>query len=82
MKLRTKLSAVIPHYQMTSTTAELHRPLTLKLDGNGHRVVGYDGDTFFLLGGEIEVTFFNVTFDNFHATQLGQEVGTCSIPTS
>lgn len=32
----------------------------------------YFGDTYFRLEGNIEVTFFNFTFDSFHVT--GEEV--------
>lgn len=33
-------------------------------------------DTFFVLEGDIEVVFFNVTFDGFHVS--GEEVRLCS----
>lgn len=54
------------------------RPSSLNLDGNGHRVVDIDGDSFFLVEGAIDVTFFNMTFEHFHATDTGDEVSRCS----
>lgn len=58
--------------------AILARPSKLKLDGNGHHVSDFDGDTFFLVEGNIEATFSNFTFDGFHVT--GMEVGYFSAP--
>ncbi|CAM9866176.1 unnamed protein product, partial [Pylaiella littoralis] len=49
-------------------------PLALKLDGNGHRVSSVNGDSFFLVEGGISVTFFNMTFQAFHATEARDEV--------
>lgn len=46
----------------------MRSPASLTVDGRGHAIKDYAGDSVFLIYGTMDVSFVNTTFEGFHTT--------------